>query len=359
MVATFSLDDALRAINLARLFGRGQESITKSWTNRPSDGSSLNKSTNPSVFSGHEDLLSSAVREAGLEPVEATEDSQAAQSQGRPRVYLVGTGPGDPGLLTMRAVELMRKADVVLYDRLVSPEILEYVSDDATMVYVGKEKGYHTRTQDEIHALLCEFAFERGPKAIVLRLKGGDPFVFGRGGEEAEYLHAHGIDTCIVPGITAAAGIGAELGIPLTHRGVAHSVRFLTGHMRDGIDVEAGDMPDGTTLVVYMGLSYLRPLLDTLASRGLTPDTPAVAVERGTTSDQRVVWGTASSLPDLVDSAALVSPTLVIIGEVVGLAPGFSNACKTGVPIVVGRAVEVSENVLEPDLGAGTKTVSE
>ncbi|KAK9809220.1 hypothetical protein WJX72_011559 [[Myrmecia] bisecta] len=145
-------------------------------------------------------------------------------------VFLVGTGPGDPGLLTLWAVRMMQTADVVLYDRLVSPDILRMVHSGARMIYVGKEKGFHTRTQDEIHALLYHFA-EEG--ATVLRLKGGDPYVFGRGGEEVQYLEARGIHTHCIPGITAASGICAEFGIPLTHRGVATSVRFLTGHSQE------------------------------------------------------------------------------------------------------------------------------
>jgi uroporphyrin-III C-methyltransferase len=239
-------------------------------------------------------------------------------------------------MLTLRAVQLMQAADVVLYDRLVSAEILEYVSPSATMVYVGKEVGFHTRSQDEIHALLSSFAFETpsasaGPnlrqhQPVILRLKGGDPFVFGRGGEETEYLESVGVDVQVVPGITAAAGIGATLGIPLTQRGVAHSVRFLTGHMRDGVDTEVGDMPAGTTLVVYMGLAALEPLVQTLAGRGLGMGTPAVAVERGTTPEQRVVWATAGQLSEKVQERGLKSPTLIIVGDVVGLAPGYRQA---------------------------------
>jgi uroporphyrin-III C-methyltransferase len=276
---------------------------------------------------------------ADVDVDEAAASSSHGAPTRRPTVHLVGTGPGDPGLLTLRAVELMRSADVVLYDRLVSPEILQYVGGSARMVYVGKEKSFHTRSQAEIHALLREFALTK-PDATIVRLKGGDPFVFGRGGEETEYLEQCGIRVRAVPGITAAAGIGAELGIPLTHRGVAHSVRFLTGHMRDGIDAEVGDMPAGTTLVIYMGLSLLRPLVETLSSRGLTPETPAVAVERGTTPEQRVVWATAAQLADKVDDAQLKSPTLIIIGDVVRLAPGFRRAIESGVSLSTGSESE-------------------
>lgn len=252
-------------------------------------------------------------------------------------VYLVGTGPGDPGLLTIRAVELMRRADVVLYDRLVSPEILDYVNDGATMVYVGKEKGFHTRSQSEIHELLLHFAFSR-PGSVVIRLKGGDPFVFGRGGEETEYLERHGVVVRVIPGITAAAGIGAELGIPLTHRGIAQSVTFLTGHVRDSGDVDNDNKnnidnnelqsvlaaANGNTIVVYMGLSAIRPLTRRLlANSKLRRNTPAAAVERGTTPQQRVVWSTLDALADDVEKDALKSPTLIIIGDVVALAPAY------------------------------------
>lgn len=172
----------------------------------------------------------------------------------------MGTGPGDPSLLTLRALRLMQTADVVLYDRLVSDEILALVHNGARMVYVGKEQGFHTRSQEEIHALMAQYA---GAGASVLRLKAGDPFVFGRGGEEQVYLRARGISTVTVPGITAASGIAAELGIPLTHRGLATSVRYLTGHACVGNDGMLADATLAaahdahTTLVVYMGLGYV------------------------------------------------------------------------------------------------------
>ncbi|CAD7704304.1 unnamed protein product [Ostreobium quekettii] len=196
------------------------------------------------------------------------------------RVYLVGTGPGDPGLLTMRAVELMRLADVVLYDRLVSNDILQLVNPGARMVYVGKQRGFHTRTQDQIQELLEQFA-DSG--STVLRLKGGDPYVFGRGGEEVDFLREKGITVHCVPGITAASGIAAELGIPLTHRGVATSVRFLTGHSREGGQEEldetiAKSVDPKATLVVYMGLQTMPCLAAKLVEGGLDARTPSVAV---------------------------------------------------------------------------------
>ncbi|KAF8058362.1 cysG [Scenedesmus sp. PABB004] len=255
----------------------------------------------------------------------------ASSSAGGPpgRVYLVGTGPGDPGLLTLRAVQLMQTADVVLYDRLVSDDVLRLVHGGARMVYVGKAAGFHTRSQAEIHELLLQFA-EAG--ATVVRLKGGDPYVFGRGGEEVAYLAARGVPVHAVPGITAAAGICAELGIPMTHRGVATSVRFLTGHAREGgeaaLDASVAAAADpGSTLVVYMGLATLPALVEQLTADGRMPrDLPAVAVERGTTAAQRVVFAPLGGLHAAISAAGLQSPTLLVIGEVVALSPGWAAA---------------------------------
>lgn len=250
------------------------------------------------------------------------------------KVYLIGTGPGDPGLLTLKAYHLMQTADVVLYDRLVSPQILDLVSTNSTMLYVGKQSGYHTRTQDEIEAMMLAFAANG---ATIVRLKGGDPLVFGRGGEEMEALAARGHEVRIVPGITAAAGVGSELGIPLTHRGVATSVRLLTGHLREGAAKEAAS-GDGnavadavdfavtsadldTTLVVYMGLATLPALAAKLLASGFPADTPAVAVERGTTHLERRVFSTIENLPASVATCGLKSPTLLIVGATVKLSP--------------------------------------
>ena len=228
----------------------------------------------------------------------------------------------------------MQTADVVLYDRLVSPQILDLVSTDSTMLYVGKQSGYHTRTQDEIEAMMLAFAANG---ATIVRLKGGDPLVFGRGGEEMEALAARGHEVRIVPGITAAAGVGSELGIPLTHRGVATSVRLLTGHLREGAAKEAAS-GDGnavadavdfavtsadldTTLVVYMGLATLPALAAKLLASGFPADTPAVAVERGTTHHERRVFSTIENLPASVATCGLKSPTLLIVGATVKLSP--------------------------------------
>lgn len=257
------------------------------------------------------------------------EDRVGAEKCGPGYVYLVGTGPGDPDLLTLKAMKVIQKADLLLYDRLVSNDVLDLVAPNARLLYVGKTAGYHSRTQDEIHELLLSFA-EVG--ATVVRLKGGDPLVFGRGGEEMDFLQQKGIQVKVIPGITAASGIAAELGIPLTHRGVANSVRFLTGHSRKGgtdplfVAENAAD-PD-STLVVYMGLSTLPSLALKLMHHGLPPHTPAAAIERGTTPQQRIVFSELKDLADKIGVEELVSPTLIIIGKVVSLSPFWPISSK-------------------------------
>lgn len=232
-------------------------------------------------------------------------------------VYLVGTGPGDPGLLTLRALHLMSRADVVLYDRLVSNSVLSFVNPSAVMVYVGKEAGFHTRSQNDIHLLLSFFAQSH---SLVVRLKGGDPFVFGRGGEETEFLESAGVRVAAVPGITAASGIAANLGIPLTMRGYATSVRYLTGHITTGVNLEYGSIDDETTYVIYMGLAQLESISNQLIVQGLHRNTPSVAIQRGTTAEQRVLSASLHQLHSLVQDADFKSPTLIIVGKVVSLA---------------------------------------
>ncbi|EOD12451.1 uroporphyrin-III C-methyltransferase [Emiliania huxleyi CCMP1516] len=235
-------------------------------------------------------------------------------------VYLVGVGPGDVELLTVKALRLMRDADLVLYDRLISPEVLSMVGPQAAMLYVGKEAGLHTRPQEEIHRLLHLYA--HAGKSVV-RLKGGDPTVFGRGGEELEYLEARGVPVQIVPGITAASGIAAALRVPLTHRDYADSVRFVTGHARSENSAPVAERyrwevlsDPSQTLVVYMGLSTLPQFADGLLQAGLDASTPAVAVQDGTTATQRVVAAPLGGLATAVEEASLASPTLVVIGRV-------------------------------------------
>ncbi|KAL8268326.1 hypothetical protein R6Q59_002129 [Mikania micrantha] len=259
---------------------------------------------------------------------EKREKEGNGEKAGPGNVFLVGTGPGDPDLLTVKALKVIQNADLLLYDRLVSNDVLDLVGPDARLLYVGKTAGYHSRTQEEIHELLLSFA-EVG--ANVVRLKGGDPLVFGRGGEEMDFLQQKGIHVKVIPGITAASGIAAELGVPLTHRGVANSVRFLTGHSRKGgadplfVAENAAD-PD-STLVVYMGLSTLPALVLKLIHHGLPPDTPAAAVERGTTPQQRIVLAELKDLADKITSEQFVSPTLIFIGKVVALSPLWPQSC--------------------------------
>ncbi|XP_008786082.2 siroheme synthase-like [Phoenix dactylifera] len=276
-----------------------------------------------------------------LEALRAARRAEVGGGGGRSgpgSVSLVGTGPGDPELLTLKAVRAIEQADLVLYDRLVSNDVLGFVRADAKMLYVGKTAGYHSRTQEEIHELLLSFA-EAG--ANVVRLKGGDPLVFGRGGEEMDFLQKQGIQVKVIPGITSASGIAAELGIPLTHRGVANSVRFLTGHSRNGgmdpLYVEENAADPDSTLVVYMGLSTLQALASKLMNHGLPPDTPAVAVERGTTPQQRMVFAELKDIVYEVKLADLVSPTLIIIGRVVALSPLWPQSSEETVVLKTGR----------------------
>ena len=233
-------------------------------------------------------------------------------------VALVGCGPGDPDLLTLRAARVIAGADALVYDRLVSTGIVELGRRDAKRIYVGKARSDHALPQHEISALLVRLA-KQGMR--VARLKGGDPFVFGRGGEEVEELAANGIPFEVVPGVTAAAGIAAYAGIPLTHRDHAHAITLVTGHLKDGsvdLDWPALARP-GQTLVIYMGLAGLAAICRELVAHGRAPDTPAAIVQHGTLPTQRVVTGTLADLATRAEAAALKPPTLIVVGDVVKL----------------------------------------
>jgi uroporphyrin-III C-methyltransferase/precorrin-2 dehydrogenase/sirohydrochlorin ferrochelatase len=261
------------------------------------------------VFSGREQEA-----EANLKAMlEAQSDAP-----GNGEVYLVGAGPGNPDLLTFRALRLMQQADVVVYDRLVSPPILDMCRRDADRFYVGKERDKHAVPQEEINMVLVRLAKE-GKR--VLRLKGGDPFIFGRGGEEIETLREHGVPFQVVPAVTAAAGVASYAGIPLTHRDHAQALVLVTGHLKDGSMDLDWDMlcRPRQTIVIYMGLKGLVTLCDEMKKHGMPGSTPAAIVQQGTTLNQKTVTGTLDTLPALAAQAELKPPTLIIVGSVVSL----------------------------------------
>ncbi len=234
-----------------------------------------------------------------------------------PTVHLVGAGPGDPELLTLKAARLLQLADVVVHDRLVGEGVLALIQPRARRIDVGKAPGRHALRQEEINRLLLELA---APDRVVVRLKGGDPFVFGRGGEEALFLLRHGIAVEVVPGITAASGCAASALIPLTHRGLATGVRFVTGHCREDEPLELdwpGLADPETTLVVYMGLAQIDRIAARLIGAGLSPATPAAAIAEGTTARERVVRAPLAAIGEAARAARLGSPTLFVIGRVV------------------------------------------
>jgi uroporphyrin-III C-methyltransferase/precorrin-2 dehydrogenase/sirohydrochlorin ferrochelatase len=261
------------------------------------------------IFSGHADEAHQLMEQAL---------GQAKEFDGMGEVYLVGAGPGDPDLLTFRALRLMQQADVVVYDRLVAKPILEMTRHDAEHIYVGKERDKHTMRQEEINKLLARLA--KAGKRVV-RLKGGDPFIFGRGGEEIDTLAEQGVPFQVVPGITAAAGCASYAGIPLTHRDYAQSVTFVTGHLKDGtmnLNWEMLAQPN-QTIVFYMGLVGLPVICKELRAQGTAADMPIALVQQGTTHKQRVFTGTLSNIQEIVEREKPKPPTLIIVGRVVEL----------------------------------------
>ncbi|MAL96868.1 uroporphyrinogen-III C-methyltransferase [Hydrocarboniclastica marina] len=247
---------------------------------------------------------------------DSTDGYQQGQVTGR--VYLVGAGPGDPDLLTLKAARLIAQADVVLYDRLVSDAIMAMIPDSTEKIHVGKARANHSVPQESINQMLVKHA-QAGKK--VLRLKGGDPFIFGRGGEELETLADAGVEFEVVPGITAASGCSAYAGIPLTHRDHAQSVRFVTGHLKNN----TADLPwkelihKQQTLVIYMGLLGLANISQQLMAHGMEPTTPIALVSRGTLAGQTVVEGTLENIVAKIEARDVRAPTLLIVGDVVRL----------------------------------------
>ena len=236
----------------------------------------------------------------------------------RGTVYLTGAGPGDPELLTVKAHRLIASADVILYDNLVNPEILEAVKSDALLIYVGKEDKRHTIPQEEINVMLAHYASQ---DSVVVRLKGGDPLVFGRGGEEALFLADRGIDFEIVPGVTSAIAVPAYAGIPVTHRGINTSFRVITGHQAthdkwgNGAGFDAGVLRENETLVILMGLHGLDKIIPSLINNGVLPTTPCAIIENGTRKNQRCVTATLETIIEV--SRGIGSPAIIVIGETV------------------------------------------
>lgn len=298
---------------LAQLASRWRDSVKA----RFSDGDSRRRFWEK-VLQGPAAELALNGQADAAEKIIAEEISRDDQSINQGEVYLVGGGPGDPELLTLRALRLMQQADVVLYDRLISDGVMELVRRDAERIYVGKRRHEHAMAQENINQLLVDLA-KQGKR--VLRLKGGDPFIFGRGGEEIELLAENHIPFQVVPGITAASGCAAYAGIPLTHRDHAQSVRFITGHLKtDDTNLNWPELAmPGQTLVFYMGLVGLGDICQALIDHGRSPQTPVALIEKGTMPEQRVLVADLQSMAGVVAASDVHGPTLLIVGDVVKL----------------------------------------
>jgi len=259
-----------------------------------------------------------AGRDADAEKEITKSLNDAKQDDKVGEVYLIGAGPGDPDLLTFRALRLMQQADVVVHDRLVSQQVIDLSRRDAERIYVGKERDNHAVPQEDINHLLARLAKE-GKR--VCRLKGGDPFIFGRGGEEIDTLVEEGVSFQVVPGITAASGAASYTGIPLTHRDYSQSVVFATGHLKNGmIDINwPGLVQPNQTLVFYMGLVGIKEICKQLVAHGMSPEMPIALVQKATTPEQRLFTGTLENMHEIVDREKIKPPTLIIVGEVVKL----------------------------------------
>ncbi|MBV1915940.1 MAG: siroheme synthase CysG [Pseudomonadales bacterium] len=303
---------------LAQLLGKFREPVKNRFKTLGQRRSFWEKVISGSVT---ELVLTGRLAEAEQQLSEWIDGGKVVEQAGE--VYLVGGGPGDPDLLTFRALRLMQQADVVLYDRLVSPEVLALVRKDAEQINVGKARDKHTVPQGDINSMLVRLAKE-GKK--VLRLKGGDPFIFGRGGEELEGLADAGIPFQVVPGITAANGCAAYAGIPLTHRDYAQSVQFVTGHLKNNsIDLHWDELVhENHTVVFYMGLVGLPTICQKLIEHGRDAETPVALVQKGTTDQQKVIVGTLDTIVELVSAEVIRPPTLIIVGGVVNLAGKLS-----------------------------------
>jgi uroporphyrinogen III methyltransferase/synthase len=274
------------------------------------------------------------------------------------KVYLVGAGPGDPGLITVKGKECIQTAEVVIYDYLAAPALLNYAPEDAEIIYVGKKGGDHTLSQDEINALILEKA-KAGFR--ICRLKGGDPFIFGRGGEEAEILAAKGIPFEVVPGVTSAVAAAAYAGIPLTHRKLAATLAFVTGHEdphKEASNIDWESLSRGIgTLVFFMGVKNLPDITQKLIAHGKSPDTPVALIRWGTTPSQQTVTGTLDDIAERVKKAALKAPAIIVVGDVVQLRENlkwFETRPLLGKRIVVTRAREQASDLVKQlaDLGA-------